>query len=156
MLIRNPVYTSHGRIDCEIDHPVYGWIPFTADPNDVEEHGRLIHAAALEMGPAPYVEPPAPPVPVPNLTFAQLLFGLVTESWITEAEGTAWLVNRTLPAPVEALISSQPANQQLLVRARALQPTEILRADPMVQAMGAAQGKTSEELDQFFRTYAGV
>lgn len=106
------------------------------------------------------IEETAPSFPneaaVPNLTFAQLLFGLVTENWITEAEGTAWLVNRTLPAPVEALISSLPANQQLLVRARALQPTEILRADPMVQAMGAAQGKTSEELDQFFRTYAGV
>jgi hypothetical protein len=22
------------RIDCEIDHPEYGWIPFTCDPND--------------------------------------------------------------------------------------------------------------------------
>ncbi len=156
MSIRNPVFTADGRIDCEVEHPVYGWIPFTADPNDVEEHGRLIHAAALEMGPAPYVAPPPQPLPVPNLTFAQLLFGLVTEGFITEAEGNAWLVNRVLPASVEGAIGGLPGPQQLLARARALQPTEILFSDPMVQMMGAAQGKTPEELDQFFRIYSGV
>lgn len=47
--IRNPIALEDGRIDCEIKHPVHGWIPFTADTNDVEEHGRNIHAAAAEM-----------------------------------------------------------------------------------------------------------
>ena len=61
MNVRNPVFTFDGRIDCEIEHPTYGWIPFTADPNDVEEHGRLIHAEALAMGPAEYVAPPVVP-----------------------------------------------------------------------------------------------
>jgi len=42
MQYRNPVYTIDNRINCEINHPVYGWIPFTADPNDVEEHGRKL------------------------------------------------------------------------------------------------------------------
>jgi hypothetical protein len=37
---RNPV----GTIDMEIDHPAYGWIPFTASPNDVELHGRELYA----------------------------------------------------------------------------------------------------------------
>jgi len=58
MDIRNPIFTADSRIDCEIKHVVYGWIPFTADPNDVEQHGRDIYAAALAMGPAPYVAPP--------------------------------------------------------------------------------------------------
>lgn len=58
MDIRNPTYTKDGRIDCEIDHPIYGWIPFTADQNDVEEHGREIYAKALAMSPAKYVAPP--------------------------------------------------------------------------------------------------
>lgn len=35
-------YLSDGRIDCIWHHPVHGDIPFTADPNDVEEHGRMI------------------------------------------------------------------------------------------------------------------
>lgn len=41
---RNAVRLEDGRIDCEINHPRFGWIPFTADPNDVEPHGRAIHA----------------------------------------------------------------------------------------------------------------
>lgn len=61
MDIRNPQYTADGRIDCEIEHPTFGWIPFTADQNDLEKHGRDIYAAALEMGPAAYVAPPTPP-----------------------------------------------------------------------------------------------
>jgi hypothetical protein len=32
---RNAKRISNNRIDCEIDHPVYGWIPFTCDPTDV-------------------------------------------------------------------------------------------------------------------------
>ena len=61
MDIRNPVYTAEGLIDCEINHPVYGWIPFTANQNDVEAHGKEIHAEALAMGPAAYVAPPVVP-----------------------------------------------------------------------------------------------
>jgi hypothetical protein len=61
MDIRNPVFTADNRIDCEIEHPVYGWIPFTADPNDVEAHGQEIYASALAMGPADYVAPAVVP-----------------------------------------------------------------------------------------------
>lgn len=42
--IRNIAPLDDGRFDCEINHPVYGWVPFTADANDVAEHGRAIHA----------------------------------------------------------------------------------------------------------------
>lgn len=100
--------------------------------------------------------PPSAPLPVPNLTFAQLLFGLVTEGFITQQEGNDWLIARILPANVEAAISQLPGPQQLLMRARALQPTEVLFSDPMVQSMGAAQGKTQEQMAQFFRTYSVV
>lgn len=59
MDIRNPVFTADNRIDCEIEHSRFGWIPFTADPNDVEPHGREIYLLALAKGPKPYVAPPA-------------------------------------------------------------------------------------------------
>lgn len=156
MNIRNPAFTADNRIDCEIEHPQFGWIPFTADPNDVEQHGRDIYAAALEMGPAAYIAPPPQPEPVPqSITFAHLLIGLVTEAWITEAEGEAWLAG-VLPAQVTALISTLPVEQQFAAKVRAARPSEVLRMDPFVVSMGAAQGKTPEELDQFFRTYSGV
>jgi hypothetical protein len=61
MNYRNPVFTANKSIDCEINHPTYGWIPFTCNPND---KGAEFDTAALyaEMRPraAPYVPPPAP------------------------------------------------------------------------------------------------
>lgn len=45
---RNVVALENGTFDCEINHPDFGWIPFTADPNDVEPHGRAIWAAINE------------------------------------------------------------------------------------------------------------
>jgi hypothetical protein len=39
---RNPKYTEYGSIDCEIEHPTYGWIPFTASDKDCENHGRIL------------------------------------------------------------------------------------------------------------------
>ena len=62
MNIRNPVRRSATVIDCETNHPTYGWIPFTATSDDVEQHGRNIFAA-IEAGDAgtiaDYVPPPA-------------------------------------------------------------------------------------------------
>lgn len=58
MEYRNPQYNHRGTIDCEVNHPVHGWIPFTADPNDVEEHGRVLYQRILAAGSiATYVPP---------------------------------------------------------------------------------------------------
>jgi hypothetical protein len=51
MQIRNPIYTATGNIDCEVEHPQFGWIPFTASPDDVEPHGQEVYTEALAMGP---------------------------------------------------------------------------------------------------------
>lgn len=40
--IRNPNYAESGVINCEINHPVFGWIPFTASQDDSEAIGRGI------------------------------------------------------------------------------------------------------------------
>jgi hypothetical protein len=90
-----------------------------------------------------------------SLSFAQLLSGLVAEAWITEAEGNAWLLG-VPPAPVEALIASLPADQRFLARARAVKAMTVQRLDPLVVALGAMQGKTDDELDDFFTNYAQV
>jgi hypothetical protein len=56
-----PTFNSDGSIDMEIEHPVHGLIPFTASPDDPEEHGRLLFADA-QASAAPYVAP-LPDVP---------------------------------------------------------------------------------------------
>jgi len=92
---------------------------------------------------------------IPNLSFAQLLIGLVTEGWITEAEGEGWLVG-TLPDPVQLVISLLPTNQQFAAKARASRPSDVERADPLVASLAIAEGKTPEEIDNFFFTYSVV
>ena len=61
MEYRSPVYTADGRIDCEINHPIHGWIPFTCDPNDTGAQFDTI-AVFEEIKPhaAPYAPPPPP------------------------------------------------------------------------------------------------
>lgn len=69
MKIKNLIWADAEQkiIDCEIEHPAFGLIPFTASPQDVEAHGREIfkRIVAGEFGPvADYVPPPPPPKPV--------------------------------------------------------------------------------------------
>lgn len=157
MNFRNPVYISNNWINCEIDHPVLGWIPFAANPLDTgaefdvaELYDRMTRSPSIQ----PYV--PVPEVVIiPDLSFPQLLIGLVAEGWITEADGNAWLAG-TLPAAVLGVISSLPTQMQFPAKARALRPSVVIRADPLVAALAAYEGKTPEELDEFFLTYAQV
>lgn len=52
MNFRNPKYCRDGiRINCEIEHPEHGWIPFTCDPEDkgaafdtAELHERMVRS----------------------------------------------------------------------------------------------------------------
>lgn len=95
------------------------------------------------------------PEPIPHqMTFAQLLIGLVAEKWITEAEGGAWLEGR-IPAAAEALIATLPEDHRFAARARASRPSTVLRTDPLVIALAASQGR-ADDLDRFFTTYAVI
>ena len=62
---RNAQDIGGGRIDCDINHPIYGWIPYTIDPSDTDQ--TIDNVALLEdIGDnvAPYVAPePVPYVP---------------------------------------------------------------------------------------------
>ena len=57
---RNPVFNAQGTVDLEINHATEGWIPFTASPDDVEEHSRAIYARAIRGEVALYSPPPGP------------------------------------------------------------------------------------------------
>jgi hypothetical protein len=67
MNYRNPTFNAFGTIDCEIQHHLHGWIPFTCDPNDT---GAEFDTAALfetmQPSAAPYV-----PAPIAPPTFEQ-------------------------------------------------------------------------------------
>ena len=79
--VANPRWANadHTLIDCEITTSQFGdeVLPFTADPNDVEAHGRAIYAdlVAGKYGPiGEYVPPPPPPeIEQPTTNGAQTL-----------------------------------------------------------------------------------
>ena len=57
---RNAKYISGGRIDCEIEHPDYGWIPYTLDPADTDmtiNNDDLLAAMEAAGDVAAYVPP---------------------------------------------------------------------------------------------------
>jgi hypothetical protein len=60
--VRNISWSNpeHTTIDCEVDHVIYGWISFTASPNDVELHGREIYEVIVsgKYGVISEYEPP--------------------------------------------------------------------------------------------------
>jgi len=130
-------------------------LPVVADPDPAVGPGERIGSPSYEVlndRVRAYRLPRlAEPHEVVKITFAQLLIGLVAEGWITEAEGDGWLAG-VLPAPVIALISTLPVEARFPAKARAIRPSEVIRNDPLVEMLGAYQGKTPAQLDQFFAT----
>lgn len=63
MNYRNAKRLANGWIDCEIEHPTYGWIPFTCNPEDT---GAQFDVAALhaQMDADPATEDYAPLPPI--------------------------------------------------------------------------------------------
>ena len=61
MNYRNARYINNtGWIDCEIEHPQYGWIPYTLDPADTDmtiNNDDLLAAMAANGDVAAYVPP---------------------------------------------------------------------------------------------------
>jgi hypothetical protein len=65
MQYKNARWARDGGIDCDIEHPAYGWIPFTAKKDDGESFGRALFAELEASGnvapfnPDNYPPPPA-------------------------------------------------------------------------------------------------
>lgn len=123
LVFRNAKYSSadQTQIDLEYEHPVHGWIPFTARIDDSEQTGRDLYEAALASGDiAPYA-PPAQPVPAERLPafLAQVrlrISGDTVESTSTDGglascvafePGLLWC---EFPAPVEGEYLVWPSN----------------------------------------------
>lgn len=60
MNYRKAKYIDDTRIDCEIEHPTYGWIPYTLDPADTDttvDNTSLLASMSDNGDVAPYVPP---------------------------------------------------------------------------------------------------
>jgi hypothetical protein len=124
-------------------------------PNDPQNRYFQTVQEAISSG-EPFVDESAKVVEnIAELTFAQLLIGLVKEDLISEPEGEAWLAGLA-PQIVTDLIATLPEENQFAAKARALRPSSVLRSDPLVSALAQIKKMSPAELDTFFNTYAGV
>ncbi|PKP71843.1 MAG: hypothetical protein CVT82_00280 [Alphaproteobacteria bacterium HGW-Alphaproteobacteria-4] len=62
---KNPTYNAVGTIDIDLNHPSFGWIPFTVSPDDTGAafDVKALHYEILAGDIAPFVPPPAPTPP---------------------------------------------------------------------------------------------
>lgn len=68
---RNAKHRANGTINCEINHPIYGWIPFTCDPNDTGAEFDVValyEALNADSATAAHVPEPATPLTKEQLT----------------------------------------------------------------------------------------
>ena len=94
---RTPKFNSDGTLDCEIEHPQFGWIPFTANPSDVEPIGAEVFNAAKAYA-TEYVEPPVDPKALANTARTKRNALLTASDWTQVADApvdqTAWATYR--------------------------------------------------------------
>ena len=55
MKFRNPKFNKENGIECEVKHPNFGWVQFTANKNDPDANGKRIYSEALKKA-MPYSE----------------------------------------------------------------------------------------------------
>ena len=141
MEFRNAQYNQFGTIDCEINHPDYGWIPFTADPNDVEPLGAEVFEAAKDAA-GPYVPPPEP-------TPEEILAAERAAMVCTPAQMRLALHRMDLLQQVQAIADGDPEASIVWEYA-----TQIVRTSPLIEALGT--DFTPEQIDDIFRAAMAV
>jgi len=161
MQYRNAQYTVDGCIDCEIEHPVYGWVPFTADENDSEQHGRDIFAQIVSDGNvAEYTPPPAPTlehirtqtcIPRAKFAIAAAKAGLITEveaeEWAAGVANPQWVSDAIEAAVTDGII---PEDERLEVRIAVRTQDTIGRNDRLIPILADNKGLTPEQVDALF------
>ena len=158
MSYRNPTFAETGAVDCEINHPQYGWIPFTASPTDSEKHGRDLHGAILaDGGIAAYVAP-TPPTEAERRdtwrTTAKLYrrdfcialkrAGILSASEAIAAAKGDW------PATFASALSGLPQDDQDEAQIEWAAVQEIRRNHPMIALLGTAASMTDAQIDALF------
>ncbi|WP_299084107.1 hypothetical protein [uncultured Ruegeria sp.] len=121
MKTRNPKYTETGAVEVEIEHPDFGWIPFSY--NDPEETALAAEvAAALDPNMiAPFVGPDVETrkaealraVDTAHATYLSLLIEHATpeerDTWLVKAEAAQAYLDGTASAAQTALIETEAA-----------------------------------------------
>ena len=138
MEFRNARFNQHGTIDCEINDPQFGWIPFTASPDDIYSVGHEVFEAAKDVA-EPYV-PPTPEEALASERAAMIC---------TPAQMRLALHRMGLLTQVKAIADSDPEASIVWEYA-----TTIIRTSPLIEALGS--DFTPEQIDDIFRAAMAI
>lgn len=143
MEIRNLSYNFIGTIDCEINHPTHGWIPFTASPEDVEQHCREIYNAAIN-GECGEIVAYSPPVVDEQAVLA---------SWRDRTEVSRFQAHAALyQAGYYEDIQSYMSTEADVIQKMAWETAQVFRRNsPTVTALLPLMGITDSQLDDLFK-----
>ena len=133
MEFRNARFNQYGTIDCEINDPQFGWIPFTASPDDIYSVGHEVFEAAKDTA-APYI----PPTP------EEILAAERAAMICTPAQMRLALHRMDLLQQVQAIADGDPEASIVWEYA-----TQIERNSPFIEALGT--DFTPEQIDDIFR-----
>ena len=144
MQVKNLKYNQLGNIDCEIEHPSYGWIPFTASPYDSEPLGVQIYNRAIngEFGEIEEYVPTPPVISIP--------------SFVTMRQARLALLQQGLLSQVQTAIDSLPSPQKEAAEIEWNYSSEVHRSSQFVQLLGANLGLSSQQLDDLFTLAASL
>ncbi|MDE3854384.1 hypothetical protein [Sinorhizobium meliloti] len=137
MEFRNPFYSraDNSAINMEVNHPFFGWIPFTARETDIEEHCRQLFAEANAGTVAPYTLPTQEEVRanMSTLTSRQFRIGLVRGGFTLAQVTSAIEAMPEAASKEEAKIEWEYA-------------TTFDRMHPLIASVGAALGLSDEQI----------
>jgi hypothetical protein len=150
MEYRNPQWSVNNFIDCEINHPKFGWIPFTADRNDT---GTFFDVAELydEMKEDPSILPyvPLPPEVPAQITRRQCAMMMLSQNMITGQEAISMTQSGIPPANVQAYFDAMPEPQRTMAIID-FAAINYFRDNPLLADLMIANGMTEQQVDQFF------
>jgi hypothetical protein len=145
MEYRNATRTARtGAVDCEINHPTFGWIPYTLDPSDTDpaiDNVALITAMQANNDVAEYVAPAPVPYAPSDLSprrfeYLLALTGLDDVWAALEAELKA--TNRSLFAQIAAQRSALSFSQSKTLGLMAMFADTAKRVAPDADLSSAA------------------
>lgn len=143
--IRNARYTARGQIDVEFEHPEFGWIDTTTDPNDIDERCRELFAQAQAGTVAPYVPPSVEEARtlMPPISRRQLRLALVR--------------NGISIASVDAAIAAMPGGQEKdEAQIEWADAASFERLHPTLARIGAALGLTDAQIDAMWAQASAI
>lgn len=97
-----------------------------------------------------------PPAPLPDISDRQFFQQLAVQGVITQDEALAAVKTGSIPAALQGLINSLPADQQFGATMIVAGATTFQRNHPMTVAIGAAYGWNAAQIDAFFRLAAAL